>query len=177
MNILTDVLSSVVGIENAVYVSVPITTGEEFLRWYTENGRNLKNDVYNEHLRKNVIEKNIASANEFITRVKQVHSGIIIQPTTLDVPEWTQLEYHKFWGDVIQKYVNKIFFKNGWYLSKGCTYEFLQTIKKSIPAIDENFQLIGVEKGIQLINITISRYSQLDIETDFFEEIILQLHS
>lgn len=172
---LTNALSCVVGIYDSTYISVPVTTGSYFIEWYKQSGNKLQGQFYKDALREYVITKNIDDAKFLIESVKNNYSGIVIEPTSLEMPDWSQEEFHAFWGTVIEKYARRTIFKNGWNFSKGCCYEFLVTVKKNIPAINETGKEISLSQAINLIEIAVNKYSELSIETDFFKSIHTEL--
>ena len=170
------VFDCIAGANQATYISIPITTGFQFLDWYKTEGRQIKpGELYDELHYKKVIEVNIRASAAFIAHIRQQKKGLVIEPTKLTVLGWGQNDYHNFWVAVINRFIKDAWFADGWHLSKGCTLEFLTAKQKGIPVYDMQGREISTEQGYTLIESTIREYSALHLETDFFSDILSKL--
>jgi len=160
-------LKCVTGNESAAYVSVPITTGKRFLEWYKDRGRLLKNTEYSEAHFREVIKPNMDDAQEFISHIRATHECIVIEPTALTIDCWSQNDYNKFWKTVIERYISKVYFGDGWYLSKGCTMEFMVAFKKGIPTYKQNKKHLTAKEALDLIQTGIGEYNLLGLDASF----------
>jgi hypothetical protein len=161
---------------SATYVSIPITTGKDFLSWYTNIGKSLKQDVFDTRHRSDVIIENIRRARQYISALRQRHlENVIIEPTSLEVPDWSQQQYLKFWGEVITRFVNRVYFCPGWSYSRGCAYEFLITSELSIEALDIDGRPITISEGRDLVIKAAEEYNAIGLESDFLFNITAKL--
>ena len=132
----------------AIYVSTPITTGPGFVEWMRTRGQHLKKDgnQYQRALKADVILPNIQRTAASIELLRWRHMGLIINPTTLDVPGWKQSDYHRFWTIVLDRHARRVILLQGWQYSRGCTIEFEAAQKLGIDCVDENLAAISRER-------------------------------
>ncbi|MFQ5789022.1 MAG: hypothetical protein ACE5JI_00955 [Acidobacteriota bacterium] len=161
----------------AVYVSTPITTGRRFIEWLWTTGQhfNKHSEEYQRALRADVILPNTQRAARFIELLRWRHMGLIIDPTSLDVPGWTQSDYHGFWTSVIDRHARRVIFLKGWEFSRGCTVEFETAQRLGIDCVEENLEPLSREKGLQLIESAIEEAKQVGVDTAPFEEVCQRL--
>ena len=97
---------------SAVYVSTPITTGRLFLDWWRREGISLPkaSHEYQTALRAHVVLPNVQRTARFMELLRRRHVGIIIDPTSCDVPGWTQDDYNEFWTRVLERHVKRVIF-------------------------------------------------------------------
>ena len=172
---IATLLKCVTGKENAAYVSVPITTGKRFLEWYKEKGRLLKNTEYAEAHFTEVIKPNMEDAQDFISHIRETHQCIVVEPTSLTIDCWTQTEYNNFWKVVIEQYIDKVYFGDGWYLSKGCTIEFMTAFKRGIPTYKQNKKHLGGTEGLELMRAGAEEYKSLGLDAGFQSKMVEEL--
>jgi hypothetical protein len=175
---IADLLRSVIEGRTATYVSVPITTGPLFLRWFKERGAKLDpaSHEYREEHYRSVILPNLEHARNRILELRRESSKIVIDPTAFEPPEWTQDEYRYFWGKVIEHYVNIVVFLDGWQYSSGCCFEFLTATRCGADTITENKQPIGRETGIELITAAIQEIKQYSMLTTYLDRVVRELY-
>jgi hypothetical protein len=173
LELILSILNCAIPPNSAIYVSVPITTGVQFVSWHKKNGINLQHDqvAYKDAHAKEVIKENVATAKPFIQMLRDSTHKIVIEPTELTVDNWSQENYHSFWQAVIWKFVDEIYFMDGWHLSKGCNTEFYTALQKGIPIFKQNNQTLSRHEGLSLIIITIKIYQENGLDTVFFEQI------
>lgn len=175
---LLSVFECAVAKDSSIYVSIPITTGKDFLRWYSAKGRHLASDNYAKAHMQDVIEANVSKGRQFVNELRSRFPGkVIIEPTSLIVPNWSQQEYISFWIEVINKYVSAAYFTPGWYYSRGCAAEFLASIEKKIMILDVKDQPISLSTGVKDIDSAVQEYRDLQLETDFLLNITSRLKS
>lgn len=112
--------------DSAVYVSTPITTGERYVRWRRDAGAHLapQDPSYRDHLLDAVVAPNRAQVAPLVASLRARFSCPVIDPTALeDVPGWEQFDYHRYWTEVIERYVHTVVFAHGWEYSSGCVLE------------------------------------------------------
>jgi hypothetical protein len=174
-----DLFRSVIEGRTATYVSVPITTGPRFLRWFKERGAKLDStsrEYRDEHYR-SVIQPNLEVARNRVSQLRHEGRNTVIDPTIFEPPEWTQDEYRYFWGKVIEHYVNTVVFLDGWQYSSGCCFEFLTANRCGAKTITEDKQPISRETGIELITAAIQEIKQYSMSTTHLERVVRELHS
>lgn len=122
-----------------VYLSTPITTGPRLLDWLIANRDTSTSELSSdaEIVREEVIAENLAQLGPLRDRVR-THwpAAQLIDPTELTVPDWSQWEYHRFWVEVLNRFVDRIVFADGWELSTGCTVEYATGLRAAIPMED-----------------------------------------
>lgn len=158
----------------ATYVSAPITSGWRFLTWYREKGRELKNQsAYKDAHAIEVIAANCQHVSDTVAQLKRrEHPRLVLDPTSFDFPGWTQADYHCFWGKVIQRFVDRTIFLDGWEASVGCVYEFSVTVRAGILAYDERDKLITPVEALRGIELSASAMAELGLETDVLQSAI-----
>lgn len=165
-------------IRTSVYISTPITTGPIFIKWLHEKGQYLSpdSDAYETSLKAEVILPNIQRATSVIELLRWHHTGLIISPTGLEVPGWSQSSYHNFWTNVLSRYAQRAIFLNGWEYSSGCTIEFEIAQKHGIDCVDEELRTISIAKGLGLIQDAILQIQAVGGTAASLEESSKKLH-
>lgn len=103
------------GGSRVAYLSGPITTG---LR-HVQSLRGRVSD-HAAPVRQANIEDLVSTAKLLRTQ----RSEIIIEPASLDLPEWSQEDYHRLWEELIRRHVHLVIFMPGWEYSFGSALEF-----------------------------------------------------
>jgi len=172
-------LKCIIDGQSATYVSIPISSGKRFVNWYKQAGKDLLqhgDDVYRTELYECVIKKNMAAA---INKVKEIRSkidGPLIDPTKLEFLEWEQDEYRYYWGKVIEKYVKKAIFFDGWEYSNGCSFEFLKSMELNIECLGENLENISLEKSLKRLKASLSEMRENNLKTVYIERVFQNLN-
>jgi hypothetical protein len=122
-------------------------------------------------LKSNVILPNVQRAASKLELIRWNHTGLIINPTGLDVPGWEQKDYHEFWTTVLSRYAQRAIFFYGWEYSSGCTIEFEIAQRHGIDCVDENLEPITLKIGVQLIKAAIKTISKVKGEITTLEKI------
>jgi hypothetical protein len=153
----------------AIYVSTPITTGQLFVEWYRQEGYQLprESDMYVTAHRANVVLPNVQRAARFIELLRWREVGLIVDPTTLDVPGWDQELYHSFWAQVLERHVRRVIFLDGWEFSRGCTFEFTTAQRLGLDCVDESLNELTLDAGRARIEAAIAELSKLQIDAVF----------
>ena len=153
-HVVFEVLDGVIPDREAVYVSVPITTGKRFLDWRQGPGAGLapSDGRYRSEHRRQVVDPNRAQVAPVIRLLRERLGRVVIDPTTLDdVPGWAQADYHAFWTQVIERYAATVVFLDGWEFSSGCTQEFLAAYRAGARLLREDLTPLRPDEGEQLI--------------------------
>lgn len=142
---LSEVLAGFLGCavedRQAVYVSVPITTGRRFVDWRRGPGAGLADDSseYQRQLRAHVIEPNVQAAAPIVRALRERSDGVVIDPTAVDdVPGWEQSDYHDLWARVIERYASTVVFASGWEFSTGCVHELATALRVGAAILDQD---------------------------------------
>ena len=154
-----------------LYISTPITTGYRLISWAKDLNK-IDSYVEYKHLHeKNVILPNIKEARKKIKQII-INSGsdIIIEPTTVKMNGWNQFDYIYFWAEVINKYVNKVIFLNGWECSNGCCAELLVAILLKLEIATEQ-GLLTVDKAMRKIQSGITDLNNANQDSSFIKKI------
>ncbi len=173
-----DLLKSITNGRKTIYISVPITTGPIFLHWYHTEGSALDPSslVYKAKHQENVISKNCEIARNKIEGIRSTNSNaLVIDPTSFFISQWTQEEYHFFWGKIIECCINKVILLDGWQYSAGCCYEFLKAVYSGVETVAENSSPLSRGLGSSLIQNAIQELKQNSLPTVYLERVIREL--
>lgn len=125
-----------------LYVSTPVSTGKIYYEWLKSNPDLIKDTKkYKDSHIKNVIIKNIKNAQIVINNMLTGKGEpIIIDPTKIEVKkhDWIQDDFFYFWGTVIKRYVDFLYFNDGWEYSNGCVYEMYIAQYNHKSCLDKN---------------------------------------
>jgi len=171
-------LKSITGGLQTIYIAVPMTTGQNFLQWYTNEGAALdcSTEEYKKQHYEKVIFPNCEAAKKRIAAIRNAYSNaIIIDPTSFSISEWTQEEYHYFWGKIVECCVNKVVLLDGWQYSIGCSYEFLTAVQNGIETISENGSPLSRGLGVNLILHAMTELKRHALPTVYLERVIREL--
>lgn len=126
------------------YLSGPITTGlrqVERLRI----GDETKDGKYA------IIRENSEALISTAQRLRAERGGIIVEPASLNVEEWSQADYLELWELFIERHVRLIMLMPGWEYSFGCATEFARAVEHDVRTETVSGSLITAEDGIALI--------------------------
>lgn len=139
-----------------VYLSTPITTGPKLLSWLGDQrarGREPSMDPTTELVRAEVVDQNMAQLGPIRDAINALWpDSHLVDPTTLEVPGWSQWEYHRFWVETICRYVDRIVFADGWHLSTGCTIEYAVGLTMGLPMMGPDGTAITEEDASRLLH-------------------------
>ena len=167
------------GTARAIYVSAPITSGWRFLAWYKAKGRELKDRAtYEKAHATDVIVANSRHVSDTVAGLKRrEHPTPVLDPTSFDFPGWSQQDYHCFWGKVIQRFVGRAIFLDGWEASAGCVYEFSVATRAGIPTLDERDERISAVEALSRIQRSADAMADLGLDSDVFQTVIQYIRS
>jgi len=174
---VAQVLASVIECKSATYVSVPITSGPRFLEWFRTRGVQLEANgrEYAEELLQSVVRPNSEAVTNRVTELRKATKAVVINPAAFNRPDWTQDDYRYFWGYIIERFVDKVIFLEGWQYSSGCSYEFLKCVRSGIPAFAEDGTALHSELGCRLIESALAEMRAVGAPTLFLERIFNEL--
>lgn len=144
---LADALDSFAGCfglerSSVAYVSTPITTGRRYYDWLASSKLSADSPIFpTEHARE-VIAANQASAHSLVLRARHHLGKIVVDPTGLNAPEWSQRDFHVFWTRLITDRVGTVVFNDGWEYSTGCTYEYAAALKAGATVLDAHMSVM-----------------------------------
>jgi hypothetical protein len=166
-----------IGATHAVYVSAPITSGWRFLSWYREKGKEIKDQsVYREAHARDVIAPNCAQVRTAMALLKhREYPTPVLDPTAFDVPHWSQHDYRCFWGKVIERFVDRAIFLDGWEASVGCVYEFCVAAREGVPIFDERDAPLDASKAVKLIRRAAHAMEELNLDTEILRAALGEL--
>jgi hypothetical protein len=138
---------------SATYVSGPITTGRRFLHWYAKSGHSIGQNTaeYRKTVLQEVISPNERDLAQLARQVRQSTTDVVIEPTPLMIPGWSQSEFHQFWVDLIARFCRRMIVIDGWQYSAGCAIEFRQGVQMGIPVQDPRGREVTLSEGQALI--------------------------
>lgn len=183
ITMMVEVYKSVLGTDEVLYCSSPVTSGKRYIDWLESIGKKFADiDSADETHRilhhQEVIEPNRQHAQVIIQNLRYKTGKIVVDPTALPhIPGWTQQDWRLFWQQVIECYITTAFFVNDWQYSNGCVYEFWVAQKKGIPTFSETQQPLNLKAGINLINEAIITLQQRQGNTKFIEKVFQDLEN
>lgn len=150
---LMNILSCVVNKRSAIYISGPITTGHRFIDWYIEDGYSLEDDpdVYQEIKRKFVLSKNESEILEVANTIRKSSTTPVIEPASLHIATWDQKDYHRFWTELLRRFISQVVILDGWQYSLGCALEFYYAVQYDIEVCSQNGQPLSERDGRKLV--------------------------
>lgn len=180
IELLLNILGSVVIDRSAVYVSTPITSGQRFAHW--SSNRDIEYDLSHPEtfleFKREVLDPNSEHARAIIKDLRRLLSRLLIDPTALkDIEGWVQDDYRVLWAKVIELYSDTVVFLDGWQYSNGCAYEFLISNRVTpCPSIlDERLQPLTLEDGTRLVKLAVGELQKSKLPTRFLQQVISEL--
>jgi len=149
---------------SSIYVSVPVTTGPALLHELEREGPGgpVSHSILNR-----VRERNARSAARLVSKVKRAFPGeLIIDPSSLYVPQWEQRDYHRYWIEVLQTFAKQAVFADGWPLSTGCSIEFCVCAIRGIPCLDARLKELSIQRGAELLVDASAELRRLSLPSD-----------
>jgi hypothetical protein len=170
---VAELLASVIEDKSAIYLSVPITSGRRFIEWFKARGVRLEpnSKEYKRELLQSVIHPNCEDVASRVAELRKITKAVVINPAAFNRPDWNQDDYRYFWGYIIERFVERVVFKDDWQFSSGCGYEFLRCIRSQIAACAENGKELRVKDGLTLIEQAIAEMRSVGAPTLFLERI------
>jgi|NGEPerStandDraft_6_1074524.scaffolds.fasta_scaffold164464_1 hypothetical protein len=111
-----------------------------------------------------VLRPNRREARLVATAVRAKYGNLVIDPTHLKVSGWSQANYHAFWTTVLERYVGRVIFADGWQFSIGCSVEFLSAVRLGAQTLNQNFAPIETTDAMRLL-----RSANFDIKVMGFD--------
>lgn len=138
-----------------VYVSTPITTGALSLGLGSNTSR------YRSPAE--VIGANIAAAKEVTERTRSAFpEDLVIEPTSLlGIVGYEQVDYHRLWCALIERYADFVVLNEGWQYSTGCATEFATAAISGARILDHDLNEMPISDGARLLDEAMSRLEQL----------------
>ena len=111
------------GERKVIYLSGPITTGRLLIE-RIRTGNLISNAE--------ILQKNSILLIEHANKLRDQLSDVIIEPASLNVPQWTQYDYIELWKECIGKFAHTVRFMPDWQYSMGCLEEYRFAYKMGI---------------------------------------------
>lgn len=142
-----------IGGRTATYVSGPITTGHKFIDWYISTGHELesKNGTYQEIKKEFVLSKNESDILEVANTLRKSSLTPVIEPASLHIATWDQMDYHRFWTELLRRFISRVVILDGWQYSIGCALEFHYAVQYGIEVYNQNGQPLKIRDGRKLV--------------------------
>lgn len=171
------ILDTIIDKNKVLYVSTPITTGERYIDWYTNIGREITDSEEQKRSKQSlVIEPNIKNSCASISRIRRLTKKAVIDPTVLEdcSLNWEQGQYYEFWTHIIRKFADEIVFLDGWEYSLGCCHELITAAHKGISMFTQNLQPMTIFDAIAKVQYSICRYREYNMAEASNLQILLQ---
>ncbi len=163
---------------DAVYVSTPITTGPGLVAWWTDNiDRGLGTRAEISRVRADMVSRNIRAVRPLVARVEASYDLPVIDPTRLDsIPGWEQRDYHRFWIEVLRRFVSTVVFADGWPFSSGCALEFAAAAQAGLTLLDAELAPLTVDDGEAMLRDAADELDMAGLDVQAHHEAIRTLH-
>lgn len=160
-----------------VYVSTPITSGRQLLQSSLVLGEQYAygSPKYWEIIQKEVIPINCSKGNAFAEKVRIQTDRVVIDPSMFFHCEWTQEDYLFFWQQVIEKYVQEIWFNEYWYFSSGCVFEYSIALGAGISCKDHLGLPILKKEALSFIMSAIEILNKKNLAINRLQEVYQRL--
>ena len=128
-----------------IYLSGPITTGVRY-------AQQVRSGVSADAARERARQENIADLLATAKLLRKQRGEIIVEPASLDLPEWSQAEYHRLWEKLIERHARLVIFIPGWEYSVGCALEFAHASAQDIRTEALSGTPLSVNDGVALLS-------------------------
>lgn len=156
---------------NVVYVSVPITTGRRYLEWRISCPSERDDAALDAAHRRDVMAQNISAAEHVVQYVRSNFSGVVVDPTQLDdIDGWVQRNYHGFWANFIEKFVERVVFADGWQYSTGCSIELIAAYRNGIEALDQRLEPLEPDLAAKLLRNAVKEFEDAELHQNSLRE-------
>jgi hypothetical protein len=166
---LLQILEAVGARDGLVYLCVPITSGLRELGLMSELGvssRELRTDR-RELWQQKVLAENVREAHRLSNAVRSRRIGrLVIDPSFLEIPEWTQEDYRLFWIDLIGRFASALVACPDWEFSQGARGEVGYALSRSIPVLDFEDQSIDWQAARELDERARAQIIEMGISPD-----------
>ena len=173
-SLLSSAFASVLRPKTAVYAAVPVTSGPRLWKLAKELGISELSEVRRvapERLEKEVLRPNCAAAAQFVGGARIRHK-LVIDPSRLVIPEWSQKQYWRFWEYIILEYVAAVLLSPEWSYSRGCVYECIFAVRNSIPVLSEQDEVLTIQELREIASGAIRERDSLGIKARFLDEFV-----
>lgn len=160
---------------SVTYISTPITTGPAYLGWLVAHRRASTDDRLK--ARDAMIRANITAVGPLVESAHgRFDPTALIDPTALeDVEGWAQVDYHRFWSEVIVRLVDRVVFANGWNLSTGCAIEFGVAAMSGIDMYNAQLQPLSQGSGLAALREAIPKLTAAGARNDVQADVVASL--
>jgi hypothetical protein len=155
--VLLQGFSCVLGRNKAAYLSGPITTG----RGYLEAALRGDSEIQLASVKLQNESRLLAVADKLRAKHR-----FLIEPASLRVPGWTQQHYHRFWSNVLQRFVDRLYVLEDWAFSVGCATEFRWAIDFGIPVHTLEDREVSPGTGVSMLSKAIAEIEQRGAQFD-----------
>ncbi|MBN9606217.1 MAG: hypothetical protein J0G30_06370 [Actinomycetales bacterium] len=110
-----------------------------------------------------MIGANIAAAKEVTERTRSAFpEDLVIEPTSLlGIVGYEQVDYHRLWCALIERYADFVVLNEGWQYSTGCATEFATAAISGARILDHDLNEMPISDGARLLDEAMSRLEQL----------------
>jgi hypothetical protein len=175
MEAITEVISAFECIcpdDGCIYLSGEITTGKRFydlLRRYGVHSRDeLKAMLGSEFNRvwQDLMKENLAEGHAFFDRMHGQGHKDLVNPGPFFAKGWEQEHYLYLWEWVIVHKCREARFNSGWNFSNGCTLEYAISLRKGIPRLHADGNLLEPSEAILEIERTVHLLDSEGFDTE-----------
>lgn len=158
--------------KTAIYAAVPVTSGLRLWKLASElkiSDLGKISQTAPERYAQEVFVPNSSFAQAFAASARKRY-GLVIDPSRLVIPDWSQQQYWLFWEQIILRCVKTLLLSPEWEYSRGCVYECIFAVKHSIPVISAEGEILDVHELRAVVSEAIRVRESLQIRADFLDE-------
>lgn len=171
--ILLSLMECTIEPKSAVYCAVPITSGIRLWQLANELGLTDIDQVKTVDAKRfdaEVIRPNCDSARAFVHAARERH-GVIINPSKLVVPSWSQGQYTDFWESVIERFVHSVMLSPNWIYSRGCVFECMFALRLGIDLFDDVWNPVSPNDLLPTVKEAQGLRDFLHIKADYIDDL------
>jgi hypothetical protein len=171
-SILLNLMECTIEPKSAVYCAVPVTSGIRL--WRLAKGLGVSDTDHVKALVASrysleVLKPNFESALAFVHAARERH-GVVINPSKLVVPSWSQSQYAGFWESVIGRFAHSVVLSPDWIYSRGCVYECIYAIRSETRLLDAKWNPVSITDLRTIAEAARELRNSWRLRADFIDE-------
>ena len=150
-----------------VYISVPITSGKALIKAIRRSPEQFRSGLPTPKMTSEIVRQNsleLATIRNLVA--KAFPSSFIIDPSALEIPDWSQRDYHRFWIEVIGTQVDSAVFADDWSFSSGCCLEFITCVTRQINCLNSQLDPLSLLDGATLLSKAVSQLTSVGLSAE-----------
>lgn len=159
---------AMIGVEQVIYASSPITTGKRMYDLFRAHGVtsvDALKTIDPNFFERDIMQANIADGRNFGEELRKQGNRYVIVPGEFFGPGWAQEHYMSLWKQIIKRHAREIRFNKKWNFSNGSAEEFLIGLENGLPLIERGATTTMTQKeGLAKIQAAIDIIGKIGVE-------------